>query len=208
MPVSQLALLAANAVPLVGVLVLGWTPGSILALFWAETAVIGGYTLLKFWTAAPAPGVPVLARAFLSAFFTVHFGLFMAVHAVFASLIAGAAEGGEPSGGDLAPFGGPLVLLRWLEPGGLRLALLGLVVSHGVSFVQHWWLGGERRRTGLQQAMMQPYPRVIVMHVTVLVGFGGALLLGAPALAIAVLVAVKTGVDLLAHRRQHAAPAG
>jgi hypothetical protein len=45
--VSMLALIAANSIPLFGVLFGGWKLDEVMVLFWAESAVIGCYTLLK-----------------------------------------------------------------------------------------------------------------------------------------------------------------
>ena len=46
---------------------------------------------------------------------------------------------------------------------------------------------------------MQPYQRVVVLHVTVLAGGFVVLLLGQPTLALVLLVLLKTGADLRAH---------
>ena len=52
--VTRLALVAANMVPLVGVLFLGWDLSSVMVLFWAESAVIAFYTALKMAFVVPA----------------------------------------------------------------------------------------------------------------------------------------------------------
>lgn len=44
---SALALIAANLAPLAGVLFSKWGIGEVMVLFWAESAVIGFYTVLK-----------------------------------------------------------------------------------------------------------------------------------------------------------------
>jgi hypothetical protein len=45
----------------------------------------------------------------------------------------------------------------------------------------------------------QPYARVVVMHLTILVGGGVALTIGAPPLILMVMVVLKTGADLVSH---------
>jgi hypothetical protein len=58
--------------------------------------------------------------------------------------------------------------------------------------------------------MMQPYARVVVLHVTILFGGFAFMALHAPAAALVVLVALKTALDLrthLAERRKLGAPA-
>jgi hypothetical protein len=74
---SSLALIGANLVPIVGVLLFGWALGDIMVLFWVESAVIGFYNVLKMivvekWVAVVA-----------APFFVGHFGGFMAAHFMF-----------------------------------------------------------------------------------------------------------------------------
>ena len=71
---SALALLAANLVPLAGVLLWGWKLHEVIVLFWAESAVIGFYTLLKMAV------VGKWLAIFAGVFFAGHFGGFMAIH--------------------------------------------------------------------------------------------------------------------------------
>ena len=51
--------------------------------------------------------------------------------------------------------------------------------------------------------MTAPYSRVVVLHVTVLVGGFLADSLGAPLGALILLIVLKTVIDLLAHLREH-----
>jgi hypothetical protein len=51
--------------------------------------------------------------------------------------------------------------------------------------------------------MKEPYRRIVVMHITIIFGGWFILALGAPAWALVLLVGLKTGVDLAAHRREH-----
>ena len=50
---------------------------------------------------------------------------------------------------------------------------------------------------------MQPYQRVILLHVTVLAGGFVVMLLGQPLLALVLLVLLKTAVDVQAHVAEH-----
>lgn len=52
--------------------------------------------------------------------------------------------------------------------------------------------------------MGAPYPRIVVMHLTIIVGGMLAMALGAPVYALVVLLGAKTLVDLAAHRRERA----
>lgn len=183
LPSSLWVLVAANLVPLVGVLFLGWDLGLVLLLYWAESAVILAFSLAK--VAATAG----LAALFLVPFFMVHAGMFMGVHLVF--LLALFVE--EPSAGWLT-------LAR-----DLSIAWIALVLSHGYSFWANFRRRGESFK-GHGDVMAAFYKRVVVMHLTILFGGFLTLSLGSPVWAVALLVALKTGVDSGAHlleRRRH-----
>ena len=118
------------------------------------------------------------------------------------------ASGSAPSlGSGFTPLSMPQVALRLVttEP-GFGLAALSMVVSHGVSYVTNFLGRGEFRRLGVQELMMQPYGRVIVLHLAVLVGGFAVLLLGAPILSLLLLIGLKTGFDVRAHLAEHQNP--
>lgn len=176
--------------PLVGVLFLGWELGTIMVLFWAENVVIGVFAILRVALVARWAGL------FLVPFFTFHYGIFTTVHGVFVFTLFAS---------DL----GVADLTRVILP-----AVAALIVSHAVSFVTHFLLGGERaailaRKEAPNSLMFAPYRRIIVMHITIL---GGGFLigyLGSPVWALALLVVLKTAMDLRAHvneRERAAAP--
>ena len=50
--------------------------------------------------------------------------------------------------------------------------------------------------------MMQPYARLVVLHLAVLFGGWIVLTLGSPLLALLVLVALKTAADVRAHQAE------
>lgn len=52
---SALALIAANALPLFGVLFLGWDAFSIVFLYWCENVIIGAINVLKMIVCNPHP---------------------------------------------------------------------------------------------------------------------------------------------------------
>jgi hypothetical protein len=157
-------------------------------------------------------------------FFTVHYGLFWIVHGVFVHVFFvsgpgfgpfGAGSGG-PLGGPGGPFWGPLpsgpfggvpMVPEGVGPavgGGFALALLSLVLSHGVSYLVHYLGRGEDRSLSPSALMQQPYGRVTVLHVTILGGGFVAMVLGQPLLSLVLLVGLKIAVDVRAHRREHA----
>lgn len=175
------ALVAANLAPLAGVLLFSWDLGEVMLLYWLESAVIGLFTVVKLalsrsWSAL-----------FLIPFFLVHFGAFMGAHLVFiVTLFLGDVTYRDITG---------LVV-------SVLLALAAFVSSHAVSFVQNHLRGGERERVTPNALFIAPYPRIVVMHVTLIFGAFLTMALGAPLAALALLIALKTGVDVAAHLRE------
>ena len=80
---STLLLIAANWIPIVGVLYWGWDVFVLLVLYWLETAIIGVWTIARIVLAPRGSIGPLAARLAMAAFFVVHSGMFMGVHMVF-----------------------------------------------------------------------------------------------------------------------------
>jgi hypothetical protein len=187
---SLAALVAVNFIPLVGVLRGDFALGDVMMLFWAENVVIGLYNLLRMLT------LLVVRRdrsvLFFAPFFVFHYGLFCLVHGFFIVTL----------------FGGTGGWSELVSKNGLLWPLLALVVSHGLSYVVNFVLAGEFRATDTSQLMRAPYARIIVLHVTIILGAGAVLALGSPIMAVAMLIVLKTAVDIVAHVREHRKLAG
>jgi putative flippase GtrA len=84
-------------------------------------------------------------------------------------------------------------------------ALLALVVSHGVSFITNFLGRKEYVGRTVRDLMGEPYKRIIILHVTIILGGGMILLLGSPLPALILLIGLKTVVDFGAHRKEHRA---
>jgi hypothetical protein len=206
-------LLIANLVPLVGVIFWGWDAFVLLMLYWLETAVIAFWTILRIATMPPGAlgdiqigdsgGKKIAAPLALAAFFTVHAGIFMAVHFLFLWALFSGHWSREIHGID--DFVTQMVI-------GTRLwvPLLFLFFGRGAVIlfeaVKPWlWrkLGLAQRVLGRAQGALGPgetllfglYIRIVVMQVTIIIGAWFALLLGNVG-ALLFLIAVKTAVDL------------
>ena len=83
-------------------------------------------------------------------------------------------------------------------------SLLTLFASHLVSFFVNYVGKKEYHDMTPQVVMIQPYKRVVMMHITVL--FGGIVVsaLGSPVVALVILVLMKIALDLFAHKKEHA----
>src|SRR2546430_13940696 len=139
-----------------------------------------------------------VAKAGTIPFFIFHYGMFTTVHGVVVLTLFG--------GVNRRGFPGPSTFLHAVQAAGLWPHALALAASHGVSFAFNYIGAGEYRTAALAKLMTRPYGRVMVLHVVILGGGFLVQALGAPLAAVAVLVVLKTGLDLGGHLREHAAP--
>jgi hypothetical protein len=188
---SSIALLIANAIPIVGVLFFGWTVFPLVLLYWLENVVVGGYNVAKLLLAQPRQPVYWLGKAFLVPFFLAHFGGFTYVHGVLVLALFGPKTA--------QPFDLLHVVPTAIRANQLGWSVVSLIISHGLSFYWNYIQSGEYERASLNALMMQPYGRVMVLHFTVLFGGWIVMLLGSPLLALVLLVIIKTAADLRAH---------
>jgi hypothetical protein len=196
-PVSAWVLVAANVLPLIGVLLWGWDVFPLLALFWMENVVIGVLNVLKMLCADPRDAALWAGKLFLVPFFCVHYGMFTAVHGVF---VFSMFSGKRYDVGGLSPLE---PALRAAADFGLWLPLAVLLASHLFSFFWNYLHRGEFRRVRLTELMAKPYGRVVVLHLTIILGGIGAMALGSPVWALLLLLALKIGLDLKAHITEH-----
>jgi hypothetical protein len=185
---AVVALVAANLVPLVGVLFLGWSVWTILTVYWLENGIVGFYNVLKM---AVVPGIGKLG---MIPFFIVHYGMFWLVHGIFVQTLPG-----------LTGFGTAVGTARstGVDLSSVILAGIGLFISHGVSFVFNFLRRGEQLRTSATELMFAPYRRVVILHLTILFGALAVAAFGARLLPLVILVSRKTATDLGFHLREH-----
>lgn len=194
LPPSALVLIGANLVPLAGVAAFHWSVFSVVLLYWCENVVVGGFNVLRMLVASPRDIATDIGKLFLIPFFVVHYGMFTMVHGIFVMALFG--PGNTGAGG---PWLSPARLLEAVRGAGIGWAVVAIVMSHGFSFLHNYLAGGEYRTAQLQQLMAQPYARVVVLHIAILAGGFAAKAMGAPMVALLILVALKTAVDLRAH---------
>ena len=203
------ALVIANAVPLLGVLFLDWNVWTILIVYWLENGIVGLFNIAKM---AKAQGDDIgatgsflvngrpassMAKVGLIPFFVMHYGIFWAVHGVFVLTLPVFGSMGSPgsdAGSDMTDGFSPVTII---------LAVIALTISHAVSFWFNFLGGGEYRRVTAAGQMFAPYGRLVVLHITIILGGIAIASTGAPAAAIAILVGLKTVLDLGFHLAEH-----
>ena len=193
-PVSGWVLVAANLLPLYGVLFWNWEVFPLLALFWMENVIIGVLNAARMLAVDPRDAALWGAKLFMVPFFCVHYGIFTAVHGMFVFSMFGHSKASGLGLPELA---------RAAEAWNLWLPIGVLLASHLFSFFWNYLYRGEFRRASLPELMMKPYARVMILHVTILVGGFGAMALGSPLWALLVLLGIKVALDLRAHLKEH-----
>jgi len=212
---SILTLIAANLVPIIGVMFFGWDAGVILLVYWSENLVVGAYNILKMLLAQGRSGDGLVSKLFTIVFFAVHFGGFCAIHGVFVYMMAQGMDQAQdidifPKGGQ---WWGPLVFLQllfnvvsgiWSKVGSeIFWPVLSLVLSHGVSFVQNYLMRGEFRETTVAQLMIAPYGRIVIMHISIIVAAFPVMALGSPLPLLFLLILAKIILDIYFHTISH-----
>jgi hypothetical protein len=193
--ISTATLVVANATPLFGVLFLRWRVFPLLFLYWLENVVVGLFNVARMATADPDDPQSWAAKLFMIPFFCFHYGMFCFVHGIFVFALFGTKH----SGTAFELLGNVLPTIRYT---GLGFAVLSLTSSHAVSFFVNYIYGGEYKHASVAQLMAQPYSRVVVLHITILGGGFAMMALGSPVYGLLMLVAVKTAVDVAAHRAE------
>ena len=177
-------LVIGNLIPLAGVLFFGWSVYEIVLLFWAENLVVGGYAIARMVTLYRRNDDR--RNLLLIPFFCFHFGTFTMVHLMFVIRMFRPEDHVAGSTG----------MSLWIP-------FLALLISHGASYVVNFIGKQEYRGMDGGEVMVAPYKRVVILHVTILVGGFLVGALGQPAIALALLVGLKIVIDLVTHAREH-----
>ncbi len=206
------ALIGANFIPFIGIFLFDWDVRYIVLLYWFENLIVAFYNILKMAFLKTDQSAAHVGKLFLIPFFCIHYGGFCAVHGFFLQHFFKIGTGSTPFD-NMGGWWGPLIFIKLLlsvvariwasRPPEMIWAVLGLAISHGISFAENYILGGEYKKSSLKKLMHQPYQRIIVMHLTIL--FGGFLVmeLNSPLLLLIILIGLKIVLDLHLHRKSH-----
>ncbi len=202
--VTSAALITGNLVPLWGVFFGGWNVAVLFLLYWLENIVVGLFSILRMatcWDPAQGRSENLRMKALTIPFFIFHYGAFTAWHGImlyafFHDLLKEAATSPLPALGAWTWLG-------WRPGGEFLLALVSLVASHTLSFILFFLVNGEFRKAKAPNEMLRPYVRIVLLHVTILVGAFPVALTGQASWAVVLFVALKIGMDLRAHWAEH-----
>lgn len=187
----------ANLVPVYGVWFQGWDAREAFLVYCFETIIIGIFTLLKLGITGYFKGsddwqsnekkLKMPALGFMI-FFIVHYGMFVAIQLTIFFSVSGIGTG---SGffsfmNDLPELISPEVML-----------MLGVfVISYGFRNLNDYILTGEYKTAPMSFLMFQPYARILVQQLTVILG-SIFLSFGAGKVFILIFSVVKTGFEVL-----------
>jgi hypothetical protein len=172
--------------------------GDVFLVYWLENVVVWACGIVRVATAeGPGRGTVAVTTNGVpgdmssAKFFALHYGIFTLVHGVFAIIVV--AVVGLTGG-----------------IGQVLLLSLAITASHLFSLGANWFGRDERKVVSPGKAMVAPYPRMLVLHIGILVAFGVALdgwehgeNGNDQVTAVAFLCALKTLVDLGFHVWQH-----
>jgi len=187
------AQIGANLLSLTLALIMGWDPVLMLFLFWMENVIIGLWQIPRFLTADGNRSGSQLQRLsgalFKAGFFTVHYGLFTFIHGslLFELFLKQSLD------------------VQTLEKlvfstQGIGLALLGMFLSHGIQFFNDL-LSGVARNTPIDTVMMEPYSRIVILHLVLLASAFLLTLLPNPVIGVILLSAIKIIMDIHNERK-------
>ena len=213
------ALVGSNLFPLVGVLVFGWSIQGLLVVYWLESGIIGLLNVPKILSAHGAetsasrsqaaqlksggetvtlpdppevvPDTPTWRRENwgVARFFTKHYGLFWLAHGVIIGIFPLIATGME------------FVTRATLPTMAVGACAVG--VSHYVSYRQNYLRSGEWQTVPPGRRVNAPYGRVLLMHLTFIVGAFMLTIIDAPLGALVIMIGLKTALDIRGHLREH-----
>ncbi|WP_114577430.1 DUF6498-containing protein [Saliphagus sp. LR7] len=195
------ALVLANAVPLVGVVFLGWNLHSLLVIYWLESGAVGVESVAKIRRAegeddpedlpslslndTPVASFVGRSNGAIAGFFATHYGGFWVVHGLFVLVFP------------------TMFPMPTASPSAVAGSVVALAAYHVASYRINYVGKSEYERNGPVTLMVEPYRRVFVLHLTIVVGAFAVAWIGAPAGALVVMVLVKTVLDLRGHWREH-----
>jgi hypothetical protein len=164
--------IVANLLPVFGVGFLGWSPIEAFIVYALETLIVGVLTVLKMLTltfsisgrsAAKQAELFPVHGLFLILFFIFHYGMFAGIQT---SIFAGVSGIGPKGSSPLYFF------LNWYHfvNSDIAFMLSAFVVSYVANNFIPFVISGEYRNGSIIKLMFQPYGRIVVQQLTVIVG--------------------------------------
>ncbi len=170
---SDIFLIAANLLPVVGVWFFGWNPKEVFIVYCLETIIIGFYNLVKmaFITAVKKTDIwqnngtqTRVSGLFFMLFFLVHYGMFVVIQMGLFFGVSGI--------GDEYKIGFFSFFYKWpqLITHNAIIMLAVFFISYGYKTVTEFIIRGLYKTTPLGLQMFQPYMRIFIQQFAVILG--------------------------------------
>ena len=169
------SLLIANIIPVIGVWFLDWSAKEVFLVYCFETIIIGVFNLLRMFIAGisgkptdtwETTGGSKIKQPFwfFMLFFLVHYGMFVAIQMGIFFSVSGI---GDEYGITFFNF-----FSKWpsLLTSEAYIMLGAFIVSYGFRMTTDFLLSGEYKTSSLSYLMFQPYGRILIQQITVIVG--------------------------------------
>jgi hypothetical protein len=191
--VSDLVLMAANLVPVAGVLFGGWDARQMFLVYCMESIILGMFNVLKMvivtfvkktdiWEGANGYKARV-SGVFFILFFMFHYGMFVFIQTTMFAAVSGLDKGIS------GPFSFLLHIPQILSPEA-QLMLYIFIAAYGLKMMTDFIFSGEYKTTDLGLLMFQPYGRIFVQQIVVIFG-SFFLMFGGVKIFMIIFVAVK-----------------
>jgi hypothetical protein len=190
---------AANFIPVLGVLFDGWAALPLLVFFWIENVLTGVVGALKAMLCAWATRArhDWRASAAMLAFVPLH-ALFCLVHGLFIFALFALHDlvraGVEPRH-DLVDLPRQVRDVISAED-GMGWSIAALLAVQAGAFLFQWLPTGQWRDSTPRAQLREGHGGMLVLHGTLLVATVPVLLLGQPALAVLALAMLKSALDI------------
>lgn len=166
-------IIAANLLPVAGVWLWNLSPIEVFMVYALETVIVGLFTLLKMGIASAVRKTDTWYNGasrtkqsglFFMLFFVAHYGMFVAIQTGLFIQVSGIGKSLNRGFFDF--------FLHWPQYIGKDAYNLlgGFIISYGFSMYWNYIRTREYRTTPLMLLMFQPYGRIFIQQVTVILG--------------------------------------
>jgi len=178
-----------------GVLLFDWPPFTVLAFYWLENVVIGGFTVARILTLGARSERYVAALAY-AVVFIVHYGLFCFVHGSLLATMFGGIQSTQHAADPVL-----LMVGRVASDGYGALVVAAIVAATELDSRRALAAADPDDAAAINVAMREPYGRIVVLHLVLLLGGFVMQALQLPTVAALMLVAFKLVHDVRLWRR-------
>lgn len=197
---SDYFLIAANLVPVIGVLAWGWSPIEVFIVYCLETIIVGLLTLTKMsivtitrnnnLAVQSSSGKSINSGIALMLFFIVHYGMFVAIQMGLFFSVSGIAK--------KADIGFMNFIYKWpslLDQDSL-IMLIAFLFCYGFKMIVDFILTKKYKTASLLGLMFEPYIRIFIQQFTVILG-SIFLSFGAGKVFIFIFAIIKIAIEIM-----------